>query len=496
MAYRKVEMGEKKLVKRLHKSGISIHEIVRQTGLSRNTVRGYLRDDQLTEPCQDSTSDRYDHFTELLSYLETELQRKGVTRQLLWLEYKQQHPEGYGYSQFCYHLQEYLKRTDVTLHIEQKPGDKLYVDFTGWKLEIVNRNTGEVTKQEVFVGVLGYSGFAYVEACDSQQKQDFLHCLENNLRYIAGVPAVIVPDNLKSAVTKADNYEPDLNRNLQEFSEHHSVAILPARSRKPRDKAWVERMVGFVYTRVFAPLRNQVFYDQSSLNQALWEKLDELNNLPLQKRPESRRQLLEQDERSLLKVLNAERYMVREYARATVMKNSHILLSRDKHYYSVPYQYVGKKVKITFTRDHVSVFLNHQLIAFHQRDRRPYKYTTVAAHLPSTHQVILDWNPEKFIKQASKISEEVEAYVREILERKHYPEQAYRSCAGLLNLGRKYGHQRLTKACQRASFFGNYGYKTIGNILKNNYDQLPDLPAQSQKELPFHDNIRGANNYK
>jgi len=496
MAYRKVEMGEKKLVKRLSQSGVSIHEIVRQTGLSRNTVRGYIRDEDLNESTEETTNDRNDQFVELLPYLESELQRKGVTRQLLWLEYKQKYPDGYGYSQFCFHLQEYLKRNDVTLHIEQKPGDKLYIDFTGWKLEIVDRNTGEITTQEVFVATLGYSGFSYIEACNSQKKEELLHCLENSLRYIGGVPAVIVPDNLKSAVTKADNYEPDLNRNLQEFGEHHGVGILPARSRKPRDKAWVERMVGVVYTRIFAPLRNQVFHDQFSLNQALWAKLEELNNMPLQKRPESRRELLERDERPFLKDLPPERYQIREYAKATVMKNSHVHLTKDKHYYSVPYQHVGKKIKISFTRDHVSVFYNHQLIAFHQRDRRPYKYTTVAAHLPSTHQVILDWNPEKFIKQASEISEAVEHYIREILEKTYYPEQAYRSCAGLLNLGRKYGHQRLTKACQRAALFGNYGYKTIGNILKNNYDTLPDLTTKQQKKLPFHDNIRGAGNYK
>ena len=496
MAYHKVEMGEKKLVKRLSEGGVSIHEIVRQTGLSRNTVRGYIRDDDLNESTEDQSDDRYNQLLELLPDYKLELARKGVTRQLLWLEYKQEHPDGYGYSQFCHHFHEYLKRDDVTLHIDQEPGDKLYVDFTGWKLEIVDRNTGEIIPQEVFVSVLGYSSFGYLEACNSQKKEDFLHCMENTLRYIGGVPAVIVPDNMKAAVTKADNYEPDLNRNLQEFGEHHGVGILPARSRKPRDKAWVERMVSIIYTHVFAPLRDQVFHDQYSLNQALWDKLEDLNNMPLQKRPESRRELLERDEKPLLKDLPAERYVVKEYAQATVMKNSNVHLSRDKHYYSVPYKYVGKKIKISFTRDHVSVFYNHQQIAFHQRDRRPYKYTTVAAHLPSTHQVILDWNPEKFIKQASEISQEVEHYMREILERKYYPEQAYRSCAGLLNLGRKYGHQRLTNACRRAATFGNYGYKTIGNILKNNYDNLPDPTRQHQKKLPFHDNIRGAGNYK
>ena len=215
MAYRKVEMGEKKLVKRLFQSGVSIREIVRQTGLSRNTVRGYIRDEDLSESTEETSNDRYDHFMELLPYLESELQRKGVTRQLLWLEYKQKHPDGYGYSQFCHHLNEHLKQGEVTLHIEQKPADKLYIDFTGWKLEIVDRDTGEIIPQEIFVSTLGYSSFAYIEACNSQKKEDLLHCLENSLRYIGGVPAVIVPDNLKSAVTKAENYKPELNHNLQ-----------------------------------------------------------------------------------------------------------------------------------------------------------------------------------------------------------------------------------------------------------------------------------------
>ncbi len=499
MAYKKIEMGTKKHIKRLHSSGISIHEIARQMNISRNTVRSIIRNDLPSlegSTLTDTNQTRYDQFREWLPYIESELYRKGVTRQLLWLEYKDKMPEGYSYSQFCYHLQEYLKPNEVTLHIDQKPADKLYVDFTGHKLQIVDRKTGEISEKEVFVATLGYSGFTYVEACDSQRKEDYISCLENALRYLGGVPAVIVPDNLKSAVTKADNYEPLLNKNLAEFGEHHEVAILPARSRKPRDKAWVERMVGIVYSHIFAPLRNEVFDDQFILNEEIWLKLETLNSRPLQKRPESRSELFEKDEKPLLKPLNPDRYQIREYAQATLMKNSYVYLKCDKHYYSAPYQYIGKKLKINYTRDYVSIFYNHQQIAFHQRDKRPYKYTTVAAHLPSTHQVVLDWSPESFLLQAEKISESVKGYIQRILNKAYYPEQAYRSCRGIFNLGKKYGNERLVKACQRAESYGNYSYMTIKKILINNYDKLPMNNQQEQKQIPFHDNIRGANYYK
>jgi len=514
MAYKNIEMGTIKHIQRLSENGISIKEITRQMGLSRNTVRKYVRthsedpkprgseiiNTENNEAADDDNhkNERLKKFNRYLSYFEKELRKRGVTKQLLWFEYKSKEPEGYAYSQFCYHLQQYLKRNTATLHIEQKPGDKLYVDFAGEKMEIINRETGEITKAEVFIATLGYSGFTYVQACKSQQKEDYINCLENTLRYLGGVPLVIVPDNLKSAVTKADKYEPEINRNLEEFSEHYGVGILPARSRKPRDKAWVERMVSIVYTRIYAPLRNHEFYDIETLNDAIWEKLDDHNNMLFQDKPYSRTEIFERDEKHLLKALATEKYRVKEYAYVRVMKNSHVQLRKDRHYYSVPYQHIGKKIKIAYSIDHVQVFYQHEQIAFHLRDTRPYKYTTVAAHLPSTHRLILDWSPEKFISQAARISAVVENYITKILNKNYYPEQSYRSCMGIFNLGRKYGNERLINACTRADYYGNYGYKIIENILKKNYDKLP-LTLNANKEqlnLPFHENIRGADQYK
>lgn len=513
MAGKTIEMGTIKQVKTLSANGVAIKEISRKMGISRNTVRKYLRDDAdnpeiipglpdsgINEDTGNKTVDietgRFKAFEKLCPYIESELKKKGVTRQLLWLEYKEQYPGGYSYTQFCYHVQQYLKKNTVTLHLEQKAGDRLYVDYAGQKLEIVDRDTGEITQLEVFIATLGFSGLTYIEACYSQKKEDFLHCLENTLRYIGGVPAVIIPDNLKSAVQKANRYEAELNRNLEEFGEHHATGILPARSRKPRDKAWVERMVAILYTRVYAPLRREVFHDIESLNEALWDKLEEHNNMHLQGKPFSRRELFEKEEKYLLKPLHSERYEVKDYAQVTVMKNTHVQLRIDRHYYSVPYKYIGCKVKIIYTRRHVSIFYQHEQIAFHQRDPRPFKYTTLADHLPSTHRVILDWSPEKFMKQAALISASVENYIGQVLHKTYYPEQAYRSCMGIFNLGRKYGNDRLSNACERASYYGNYGYKIVENILKKNFDKLPLKYQQEQLSLPLHQNIRGADEYK
>jgi transposase len=412
----------------------------------------------------------------------------------LWGEYRAKHPSGYSYTRFCEHFASWLGHQQASLHIEQQPGDRMYVDFAGQKLSIVDPSTGEITDVEVFVSVLGYSGLTYVKACSSQQKEDFLSAIVGALTYYGGAPRVLVPDNLRSGVDKACKYEPEINKDLLDLGNHYSMAIMPARARKPKDKAWVERMVGVVYNRIFAPLRNQIFTNLHDLNQAVEEFLELHNSQPLQKRPQSRWQLFEEGEKTHLQPLPQERYELKEYQQARVMKNSHIQLHKDRHYYSVPYRYIGQMSKIIYTPTYVSVYCQGERVAYHLRDRREHKYTTIQDHLPSTHQFVSQWNPDKFIKWASNIDTVVEAYIRKVLENKSYPEQTYRSCVGILAFDKKAGRDRLIAACRRATEYGVFNYKVISQIIANKLDRQPVEAVQGS--LPLHDNIRGGNYYK
>lgn len=491
MAYRAIGMEIIKQIQILNELGVGKKAIARQLGISKNTVKEYLSKDQNQT---DQISDRLTDLHNFFPYLKEELKRKGVTRQILWAEYRSKHPQGYGYSHFCEHFMRWMEKHESTLHIEQEPADKMYIDFCGDKLSIVDPLTGEIKQMEVFVSVLGYSGLTFVKACESQKKEHFLPAIRDALEYYDGVPKVLVPDNLKSAVDKANTYEPEINRDLLDLGNHYNLAIMPARSRKPRDKAWVERMVAIVYNRIFAPLRNRTFTSLKDLNEAVLELLDVHNRQSFQKRSESRRDLFERDEKNLLQALPQERYELKEYQKARVMKNSHIQLHKDRHYYSVPYKYIGQMAKIIYTNTHVGVYCCNERIAYHIRDYREHKYTTQKEHLPTTHQFVSEWNPDKFISWAVRIDPVVESYIRKVLENKSYPEQTYRSCVGILSFDKKVGRERLIAACKRASEFGSYNYKVIQQIITS---KLECEPIQNEQgTLPLHENIRGAEYYK
>ena len=296
MANKALTMEVISQIQLLNKLGYGKKAIARQLGISKNTVKGYLTKGEEIIPLQQS--DRKETLFNFFPYCEGELKLTGVTRQIIWGEYKAKYPNGYSYSHFCEYYNQWLCNKDVSLHIEQFPGDKLYVDFAGSKLSIADPYTGEIREVEVFIAVLGFSGKTYVRACESQSKEDFLDCLIRALNYFGGVPRVLVPDNLKSAVDKANQYEAEINRDLLDLGNHYGMAILPARSRKPRDKAWVERMVQIIYTRIFAPLRNEMFTNLDKLNEVILELLEDHNSLPLQGRKESRNDLFESEEKS------------------------------------------------------------------------------------------------------------------------------------------------------------------------------------------------------
>ncbi len=513
MANKPIAMNKLRSVLRLYTEGKSKVFISKYLSLSRNTVKKYIKEFvRLELGWKDikKLSDRelYQLFhieqereiprrmQELYAffpYMQKELGKPGVTRLLLWAEYKQRHPDGYGTTQFSKYYNQWRNRTTPSMRIDHKAGDKMYVDYAGKKLQLLDIAQGKAVEVEVFVSILGASQLIYAEATLSQRKGDFITSVENALHYYGGVPAAIVPDNLKSAVSKSHRYEPTLNQTFADFAEHYGTTVLPARVYKPKDKALVEGAVKILYSAIYAAIRKQRFTNIDVLNNALWTHLEGLNKRKLNGRPFSRRELFEEIEINELKPLPQEKYEMKEYAWATVMKNGHVCLQKDKHYYSVPYHFIGKKVKLIWSSKELRVYYNYQCIASHKRVKSPYNYTTDENHLSSTHKFITQWNPDYFIRWATNISPEVEMLIREILDKKPYPEQAYRSCIGILGLAKKAGEKRLIAACTRALEYGLYNYKTVQSILEKGLDKIDD--HESQTTLPKHNNIRGKDYY-
>ena len=509
-------MNKIRQILRLHSTGVSKLKIADQTGVARNTIKKYIKEftqsgllylevyslcDKDLEDLfvkQDSiqVNPKLETLFSLFPAMDKELRKKGVTRQLLWTEYKGRHINGVGRSQFNYYFARWKAQVSPTMRMEHKAGDKLYVDFAGDKLSIVDKQTGEIQYVEVFVAILGASQLTYVEAVMSQKKDDFIGACEGALLYYGGVPAAIVPDNLKSAVTKSSKYEPVLNDAFADFAQHYSTTILPARAYKPRDKALVENAVRIMYTRIYAKIRGNDYFTLAELNAAIRVALEEHNSTLLTGRNYSRREQFEEVERIALAPLPPLRYELKKEHFITVAKNGHVSLSVDKHYYSVPYRFIGKKVKLMYSRSVVEVFYHYERIAIHKRIKSPYNYTTDKDHLASAHRFVSDWTPERFLSWAGDIHEDVQLYILKVLDRKQHPEQAYKSCIGILSFGKKVGNDRLTKACQRALGYGLYNYKTIQSILEKGMDLYDDADEKGQLQMPLHENIRGENYYQ
>lgn len=515
MANNPISMIKIRQILRLHIQGRSKMQIAAQTGISRNTLKKYLKEfeaskltfdeigelsdkdleDLFIKPEDKPLNDKLQILFSLFPSVDKELKKKGVTRQMLWEQYKRNQPDGVGRSQFNFYYAQWKDQVNPTMRMEHKVGDKLFVDFAGEKLSIVDKQSGEVHAVEVFLAILGASQLTYVEAVMTQQKEDFIAACEGALYYYNGVPAAIVPDNLKSAVIKSSKYEPTINETFADFAEHYGTTILPARAYRPRDKALVENAVRLSYTRIYSKVRDHTCYSLEELNAAIRIPLEEHNNTLLKGRNYSRRQQFEEIERAALMPLPPLRYEMKKQLFATVMKNGHVSLGPDKHYYSVPYRFIGKKVKVLYSRHTIEVYYNYERIALHTRTKSAYHYTTDKDHLASTHRFVSDWTPERFISWGESIHEDVKLFILKILDRRQHPEQAYKSCIGVLGFAKKVGNERLIKACQRALGYGIYNYKTIQNILEKGLDQQDEPGESDQLKMPFHDNIRGENYY-
>ncbi len=467
-------------------SGLSYSDVEQMTNLELNRIfdNESLPDDSNLEKLINSFPD-----------MEKELNKTGVTRMRLWSKYKLGNPNGYNYSRFCYYFQQWQKSSKVSMHFEHKSGDKMFIDFTGKKLHLTDKATGELIEVEVFVSILGASQLTYVESVETQSKEDFIMAVENALHYYGGVPQAIVPDNLKSAVTKSSKYEPLLNETFEDFALHYGTTIMPARSYKPKDKSLVEGAVKIVYNRIFTEIGDMIFFSLSELNHSIRQELKKYNNIKLTGKQSSRRQIFEDTERIELKPLPVKRYEIKSYRQATVYKTSHIWFGVDEHYYSVPFKYINKKVQIIYTKTMVDIYLNHERIACHVRERKQYGYSTCSEHMPSSHRFVAEWNPGKFLKWARDIGQPTEELISKILQTKAHPEQGYKSCIGILSYGKKVGKERLNAACSRAVYYNSFNYMTVKNIIDRGLDKIPIEPAE-QYQLPYHDNIRGSQYYK
>lgn len=495
-------------------TNMSDRKIARALNISRPVVAQYLKDFNASGLTYEETKDipdsrflalfekqrnkrcsKYEDISKLFPYFVMELKKTGVTLMILWNEYQKEHPDGYSYSQFCYHFQVWRNASKVTMHIEHKVGDKMFVDYAGDKLAIVDRKTGKEQPVEVFVAILGASQLTYAEASFSQKSEDWIRSNERAFIYCGGVTQAIVPDNLKSGVTQNNRYEPGINIMFDDFAGHYQTVILPARVRRPQDKALVENAVNLVYQRIYAPLRNRIFYSLEELNEAIWDLLEQHNNTPFQRLKTSRRELFDNIEKPVLKPLPKERYAIKQSKELTVQFNYHVELREDRHYYSVPWQLKGKRVRVVYDDRNVAIYCDNVRIIQYKRDRSPNGYTTLHTHMPPHHRFYAQWSPERFIRWAQSIGDDVAEIIQMVLTSRKHPEQAFKTCMGILNLVKKHGPDRLNKACARALGFGFYSYKRIKNILDRGLEEEPLIESR-ELTVSSHENIRGSLYYR
>ena len=424
-----------------------------------------------------------------------ELARKGVTLALLWQEYQAAHPNGYQYSRFCDRYGAWRATLDRCLRQEHRAGEKLFVDYAGQTVPVQDRQTREIRPAQIFVAVLGASNYTYAEATWTQTLPDWTGSHVRAFAFLGGVPAIIVPDNLRSGVTKACRYEPELNPTYADLAQHYGVAVIPARVRKPRDKAKVEAGVLLVERWILACLRHQTFFSLAELNTAIAACLERLNRRPFKKLPGSRQSQFEAVDRPALQPLPLEPYVYAEWRTVRVNIDSHVEI--DGHYYSVPSPLIQTALDVRLTVATVECFHKNQRVASHVRSAERGRHTTVVAHLPSSHQRYLAWSPSRLMQWAKTIGPAAGTVVAELLARRPHPEQGYRSCLGILRLERTYGAGRLEAACRRAQALDAFAYKSVHSILKAGLDHQPLPESAPTVPLPFeHDHLRGATYYQ
>lgn len=491
--------------------GLSLREIERSLSISHVTASGYVaraKEAGLSWPLPEQLDDAA--LARLLfprpspptgprpvpdwAYVHRELRRKGVTRILLWQEYKDAHPDGYALSRFYKLYNWWADKIDLVMRQEHRAGEKLFVDFAGQTVPIVDEGTGEILfEAQIFVAVLGASNYTFAYATRTQTLADWIDAHMRAFVFIDGVPEIVVPDNTKTGITRACRYEPDINPTYHAMAAHYGTAVIPARVRAPRDKAKVEKGVQLVERWILAALRNHTFHSLAELNTQIRVLLEKFNNRPFQKLPGTRRSLYETLDRPALQPLPATPFSFAEWRHATVGIDYHIDV--EGHYYSVPYTLVRKRVEARYTATVVEIFFQGNRVASHVRSFQKGRHTTDSAHMPSSHRRYAEWTPDRILRWAATIGKETERHVAAIMEHRPHPEQGFRSALGIMRLAKEYGNERLEAACKRAFSFRIYSYRGVESILKTGADR-----KEGKKEvlsaLPIlHDNIRGPGYY-
>ena len=493
---------------------VKIREIARRTGAAPSTVRETIKRiaaADLSWPLPEGLSDAelearlYKNAGKKQGHrrcvepdwaaLHRELKRKHVTLSILWDEYIEQYPDGFRYSRFCELYRAWEAKLPVTMRQTHLGGEKLFVDYAGDTVPvIVNRLTGETRAAQIFVAVMGASSFTYAEATWTQSLPDWIAAHTHAFEAIGGVAKLLVPDNTKVAVIKACRYDPQVNRTYAEMADHYDIGILPARPRKPRDKAKVEACVLIVERYLLGRLRHRRFHGLAELNRAIQEMLADINERrPLRRLGVTRRQLFEDLDRPVLKPLPAEPYVYAEWRLRRAGLDYHVEVG--DHYYSVPYRFANEELSVRITARTVEVFRKGERIAVHQRNSGNHKHTTVNEHMPSSHRRFADWTIERLRREASAVGASTAMLCELILESRRHPEQGFRACLGIIRLVKSYGRERVEAACLRALEIGARTYRSVKSILDNNLDRQaaakrgPDAPAI------VHTNIRGPRYY-
>jgi len=514
MAQARTPMNHIRRIIELHETnGLSDRQISKLTGTSRPTIAQYLtnwRQSNLNlatfKAMADSdalalltlgerkTDPRLLAAMTVFPAMASELAKPGVTREILWNEYRQKHPDGYTYSRFCYHFQVWngAQPDKLSMHFEHKAGELAYYDWVGkLPLHITDPKTGIASTPQVFVAILGASQYTYAEATPSQELPHWINACRHSFEYFEGVPAGLVPDAYKGAVTTACKYEPITNRTFADFANHYGTIILPARPYKPKDKALVEGAVKIIYTRLFAPLRNRTFHSLDELNMALWELLETHNNRRFQRQAVSRTELCKTIERPALKTLPTYLFEYRQYKVQKVPNDYHVRIkeSDGDHHYSVPWQLFRKEVAIVYTSRTVEIYHDNLREAFHRRS--PGRgWTTIKEHMPEHHRFVAAWTPERIVDWAQAIGPATAAQCQRIMGQYQYPEHGFKTCIGLINLGKRWEKQRVERACTLALTQEMYGYRVVKIILEKNEDKVISLPVQTAATI-IHENLRG-----
>jgi transposase len=473
-------------------TGIELSELLKRSDEQLEQILGLIK-----PVVPEDTDPRKFHFNSLVEYFNKELSRTGVTRLLLWEEYIKDYPTGFQYSRFCELLQDQMKLNNAVMHFVHYPGKLLEVDFAGDVLHYVDPSTTELVACPVYVAVLPFSGFGYVEALPDAKLPQVIKALNHTLDYFGGVPLSVKSDNMRQWVSKSCKYEPAFTDMLESWANHNNIALLAARPYKPKDKPSVENNVKITYRRIYAALRNQTFHSLNELNSAIREKLNQHHQINFQKKIFSRQELFDNQEKAVLQKLPESPYSIRHYTKAKVQKHYHVLVGEDWHFYSVPYRFIGKEVRIAYCSDHVEIYHDGQRIALHRRNYTPHGYTSIKEHMPERHQAISrqhGWSTEYYLSKAEENGPSTLDFFKKVMDSKLVIEQSYTACLGLLRLMDVYGRTRMEAACKRGLRGHKFSYTAIKNILDNNMDLLEE-ESNPEFRIPSHNNLRGPEAY-